>query len=104
MLNPKKSSRSASESQEQIAAQREQLFEGTTPKSQSQSDDVRGTTASTMATMAEARDQLVERGEKLNRLDDKSAKLADASREFSNMAKQLRQQQERQNNVSSWWS
>jgi hypothetical protein len=104
MLKPKKASRSVSDTQEQIAAQREQLFEGSTPKSQTHSDDVRSTTASTMATMAEARDELVERGEKLTRLDDKSAKLADASREFSNMAKQLRMQQEKQNNMSSWWS
>lgn len=98
MMNPRKLSNQESKSMETNAA-REQLFEGSSLKPQTQNEEIRSSTATTMATMAEARDQLVERGEKLGRLDDKSAKLADASREFANMAKQLREQQQKQ----SWW-
>lgn len=101
MMNPKKSSPNeilSSESEKNAA--REQLFEGATLKPQTQNEEIRSSTAATMATMSEARDQLIERGEKLGRLDDKSAKLADASREFANMAKQLREQQQQK---QSWW-
>jgi uncharacterized phage infection (PIP) family protein YhgE len=111
MLNPqpnKKKSESEilsphTTSQEKVSAAREQLFEGTVEKPQSKTDDVRSTTASTMSAMEEAREEMLKRGKNLQRLDDKSAKLAEASNEFANMAKQLRERQEKQS-LSSWWS
>lgn len=110
MLNPQRVSPTnkneilspQSQSQDKISAAREQLFEGTVEKPQSKSDDVRSTTASTMNTMEEARDEMLKRGKNLQRLDDKSAKLAEASNEFANMAKQLRMQQEQQS-MGGWW-
>jgi Synaptobrevin len=47
----------------------------------------------TMSTMSEAHDRLVERGEKLAKLNDKSADVANAAEEFSKLAKQLNEQQ-----------
>jgi uncharacterized phage infection (PIP) family protein YhgE len=110
MLNPQRVSPTnkneilspQSQSQDKISAAREQLFEGTVEKPQSKSDDVRSTTASTMNTMEEAREEMLKRGKNLQRLDDKSAKLAEASNEFANMAKQLRMQQEQQS-MGGWW-
>ena len=43
--------------------------------------------------MGETRDKLNERGEKLHNLSDKTAALAESSREFSQLAKELRQNQ-----------
>lgn len=57
-----------------------------------------GGTSGTMSALSEAGKNLEERGERLRNLDDKSKKLADASHEFANLAKQLNQQQQR-----SWW-
>ena len=45
--------------------------------------------------MGESLDAAVERGEKLNQLGDKSQQLADDAEDFANLAKQLRQNQEK---------
>ena len=58
-------------------------------KSNTSSSAVSGATS----TMSEAHDRLVERGEKLNKLNDKSADVANAAEEFSKLAKQLNEQQ-----------
>lgn len=54
--------------------------------------------AATSALMAENRDKLLERGEKLNTLQDKTARMEADAQNFAEMAKQLRKQQE-----SSWF-
>lgn len=46
-----------------------------------------------MSSLSEAHDRLMERGEKLNKLNDKSADVANAAEEFSKLAKQLNEQQ-----------
>ena len=57
---------------------------------QATSQQVSGLTAS----LDETRDALNQRGERLGTLNDKSAKLVDASADFANMAKELRKQSE----------
>jgi Synaptobrevin len=47
----------------------------------------------TMGAMSEAHERLLERGEKLNKLTDKSADVANAAEEFAKLAKQLNEQQ-----------
>jgi hypothetical protein len=46
-----------------------------------------------MSAMSEVHDRLLERGEKLNKLTDKSADVANAAEEFAKLAKQLNDQQ-----------
>lgn len=86
---------------------RKQLFDGS---STANSDSTRkisdlntethkSTVASTANVLSEARQNLEERGEKLSQLADKTDKLAAASSDFAEMAKQLKKQQQR----SSWW-
>ena len=81
------------------------LFAGASEKTASKNDpdnkaDTRkATAASTTTVLSEARKNLEERGEKLNQLSDKTDKLAAASSDFADMAKQLKKQQQR----SSWW-
>ena len=50
-----------------------------------------------MRNMSEAGERLAERGEKLDRLQDKTARLALQADEFANLAKKLNEQQR------SWW-
>ena len=57
---------------------------------QATSQQVSGLTAS----LDETRDALNQRGERLGTLNDKSAKMVDASADFANMAKELRKQSE----------
>ena len=51
------------------------------------------------ATMDELQSGFHERGEKLSKLSDKTAELADASAEFEAMCRKLNQQQQRK----AWW-
>ena len=51
-----------------------------------------------MSNMSEAHERLLERGEKLNRLTDKSADVNNAAEEFAKLAKQLNEQ-----NKSRWF-
>ena len=51
-----------------------------------------------MSNMSEAHERLLERGEKLNRLTDKSADVNNAAEEFAKLAKQLTEQ-----NKSRWF-
>lgn len=48
--------------------------------------------------LSEAHDRLMERGEKLSKLSDKTAAMASASQDFEKMARQLKEQQK-----SSWF-
>jgi len=52
------------------------------------------------AVLAEAREQLHIRGERLNQVADKSAKLADSSRQFAKMARELN---EPSKSKFLWW-
>lgn len=47
------------------------------------------------ATLGQTRDVLNERGEKLQTLSDKTSALADQSRDFAQMAKELKQSQQK---------
>lgn len=84
---------------------RKVLFAGSIEKSvnsnehENKVDTRKATAASTASVLSEARQNLQERGEKLNQLSDKTDKLAAASSDFADMAKQLKKQQQR----SSWW-
>jgi hypothetical protein len=51
--------------------------------------------ATVNSTLNKTRDAVIERGEKLNTLVEKSSALNDASLEFKNMAKQLAESQEK---------
>lgn len=59
-----------------------------------------GSAAAAVSVLSEARQNLEQRGERLTQLSEKSEKLASASNEFANMAKQLRKQQQQKN---TWW-
>ena len=50
-----------------------------------------GTNAA-MSTMSEVHERLMERGEKLNRMTDKSAEVSNAAEEFAKLTKQLNDQ------------
>lgn len=79
-----------------------ELFASASARSQVSSDHSavrKATTASTANVLSEARQNLEERGQKLNQLSDKTDKLAAASSDFADMAKQLKKQQQK----SSWW-
>jgi len=52
-------------------------------------------TAQTTAALNKNKQMLLERGEKLNEMQDKSAKLADDSENFASLAAQLRKKQEK---------
>lgn len=52
-----------------------------------------GRGAETMGVLSDTRDKLVERGEKLNRLQDRTEDLANSASEFAKLAKQLNEQQ-----------
>lgn len=81
------------------ADNRKELFKGTTTKDGTTPlNQTSSSTSELTAKMAETHDRLVERGEKLDQLQDKSAALNDASSEFAKMAKQLRDQQK-----NSWF-
>lgn len=80
---------------DQYAANRSELFKGHTPSSapMTQKDGIAGTTA----TMNEVADRLRERGQKLEKLGDKSADMANAAGDFAKLAKQLNEQQRKYN-------
>lgn len=78
--------------------QREQLFSG----SNTTSDDktkraVSASTskglAGTMGVMNDTHEKLIERGEKLSQLSDRTADMANQANEFARLAKQLNEQQ-----------
>jgi hypothetical protein len=52
-----------------------------------------GGLAGTANTMAEINQRMLERGEKLNRVADRSAELSNAAHDFSKLAKQLNEKQ-----------
>ena len=56
---------------------------------------VQGGLSKTMSAMSEVKDRLMDRGEKLGRLNDKSGDIANAAEDFAKLAKQLNQQQSR---------
>lgn len=62
--------------------------EGEARQSQSHSDSIQGLSN----TLNQTRNQLVERGEKLNTLAEKSDRLVNASKDFASMAKELNRQ------------
>lgn len=53
----------------------------------------RGNTAQTINVMSETHEKLLERGEKLNRLNDRSELMANQANDFAKMAKALNEQQ-----------
>jgi hypothetical protein len=61
------------------------------PQTPTQSDEVKGLSDS----LGQTRNALLERGDKLATLDDKSAKMVDASADFARMAKELRKKSEK---------
>ena len=75
---------------------KQELF-GNAPSAAQQDHKVKQGSAAglsaTMSTMSEAHERLLERGEKLNKLSDKTADMANSANEFSKMAKQLHEQQ-----------
>ena len=75
-------------------ASKEALFAGAAPPSAaaaSTSGQAKGGVAATKATLNEVGDRLRERGEKLERLDEKSMELSNAANDFAKMAAQLNQ-------------
>ena len=91
---------SSSSSQAKQAAGKKDLFGnaviavmGGRDRSDTKSNTSSSAVSGAMSTMSEAHDRLVERGEKLNKLNDKSADVANAAEEFSKLAKQLNEQQ-----------
>jgi uncharacterized coiled-coil DUF342 family protein len=52
-------------------------------------------TSDVMATMAQTRNNLLERGEKLREVSDKADSLKNQSEEFANMARLLRESQQK---------
>ena len=80
------------------AVSKDVLFAGSKVSSDSPSGGAEEPVSSANSTsnaLAEARQNLEERGEKLNQLSDKTDKLATASSEFADMAKQLRKQNQK---------
>jgi hypothetical protein len=71
------------------AASRAELFSGSTAQPPTAA---KGGLAGTTATLAEVGDRLRERGQKLERLSDKSADMANAANDFARLAKQLNEQ------------
>lgn len=92
---------SSSSSQAKQAAGKKDLFGNAViavmgagrDRSDTKSNTSSSAVSGAMSTMSEAHDRLVERGEKLNKLNDKSADVANAAEEFSKLAKQLNEQQ-----------
>ena len=87
----------SSNGNETISTKRASLFGGSkvkttspTPPSASLSSDRAQTT---QASLAETRNALEKRGEKLEQLSDKSGRLMEASNEFAKLAEKLKQQQ-----------
>jgi hypothetical protein len=77
--------------------QKKQLFKGAVENEKGKGNEPvsktsQGTSA-TMATMNETKDRLLERGEKLSQLQDKTGDLANQASEFARLAKQLNEQQ-----------
>ncbi len=64
----------------------------------SKTADRHGTASSTAASLAQSKQALAERGEKLKRMEDKSANLAQAGANFADLAKKLREREE-----NSWF-
>ena len=56
-----------------------------------------------MESVGNARNNLVSRGEQLERISRTTQKMQDDAQNFASMAKQLREQQERNNKLSSWF-
>ena len=67
-------------------------------KKENNGKDTQSGISGAMSSMSEAHDRLVERGEKLNTLRDKSADVSNAAEEFAKLAKQLNEQ-----NKSRWF-
>ena len=95
------SSSSSSSSQAKQAAVKKDLFGNAVTavmnagrdRSDTKSNSSSSAVSGAMSSMSEAHDRLVERGEKLSRLNDKSADVANAAEDFSRLAKQLNEQQ-----------
>ena len=108
-LKPVKPVKPLSPSIHNESADREALFGTNEPPPTSQSpqrrsvDDIKAAygrkTGSVQQTMAENRNKLLERGEKLEQLQDKTAKLENDAMNFAQMARELRKQQEQR----KWW-
>lgn len=56
-----------------------------------------------MESVGNARNNLVSRGEQLERISRTTQKMQDDAQNFASMAKQLREQQERNNKLTSWF-
>ena len=88
------------------AEQRSELFEGASTEDGNEGatkdKSVRGKAGASEAFSAasEARDKLVERGEKISALADKTDKLQQGAEDFASLTKKLRQKQEAKN---SWF-
>jgi syntaxin-binding protein 5 len=78
---------------------KKELFNGSSSKSRSPSDSKTGSIGAVQNDLAEAHNKLLERGEKINRLADKSAETARAADDFAKMAKILSENQKK-----SWFS
>ena len=93
------SSRQLTPSQQNAAEQgkRERLLTGSTAVANQNKSGSTGESslAGVQNSMSEAHEKLMERGEKLNRLADKSAETAQAADEFAKMARQLNESQRR---------
>ena len=95
-IPPNVASTDNSQTKSRQAAGKKDLFGNavTLPVSRDGSDSKTSSGISgAMSSLSEAHDRLMERGEKLNKLNDKSADVANAAEEFSKLAKQLNEQQ-----------
>ncbi len=71
-------------------------------KGDSRSSDAVGKARQAQDYALEARQKLEERGEKLRNLEDKASDMENAAAGFADMAKRLREQQEKKSKFSLW--
>jgi len=91
--SPTSSSSSSSAAAAQATKNRAELFGSGAQSGRAKADaSGGGGLESTQATLSEVADRLAERGEKLNRLNDKTADMSNAANEFANLAKKLNEQ------------
>ena len=76
---------------------RDELFKGSREQQQAKGKGTGNRAAGANAAMAEAMQNIGERGEKLNDLNEKSAQLKDAAFQFKNIAGQLKKSQQEKN-------